>query len=97
VLTVAVPLGSRFKGYECFFVQDLELRPLAIRFRRERWVTSDGRTVVAPLPDEIEAILARCSAASCWPSIIRARSPCRGWIRSWEIVDPTYRSLLGDV
>lgn len=54
VLTVAVPEGSRFKGYESFFVQDLELRPLAIRFRRERWVTPDGRSVVAPLPDGID-------------------------------------------
>jgi hypothetical protein len=54
VVSVAVPAGSRFKGYESFFIQDLEIRPLAIRFRRERWVTPDGRTVVAPLPDGID-------------------------------------------
>jgi hypothetical protein len=54
VLTVAVPVGSRFKGHESFFVQDLELRPMAIRFRRERWLTPDGRTVVAPLPEGID-------------------------------------------
>ena len=54
VLTADVPEGSRFKGYERFFIQDLELRPVAIRFRRERWLTPDGRTVVAPLPDGID-------------------------------------------
>jgi hypothetical protein len=54
VVAVAVPEGSRFKGYESFVIQDLEIRPIAIRFRRERWVTPDGRTVVAPLPDGID-------------------------------------------
>ncbi len=31
-------------------VQDVVLQVRAIRYRRERWVTPDGRTVIAPLP-----------------------------------------------
>src|SRR5579863_5388208 len=54
VLSIAVPAGSRFKGYEDFLIQDVVLRPVAIRFRRERWLTPDGRTVVAPLPAGID-------------------------------------------
>ncbi len=46
----AVPSGARFKGYESFTVQDLKVEARVVCCRRERWVTPDGRTVIAPLP-----------------------------------------------
>src|SRR3954463_14382954 len=54
ILAAAVPLGSRFKGYADFLVQDLVLRVRCIRYRRERWLTPDGQLIVAPLPGGVE-------------------------------------------
>jgi Transposase IS66 family len=46
------PEGAVFKGYEDFVVQDLILKPRVILYRRERWLTPEGESLVAPLPVE---------------------------------------------
>jgi hypothetical protein len=43
------PVGSRNKGFEDIVVQDLSLNPTVTRYRRERWETPDGKTVIAEL------------------------------------------------
>jgi hypothetical protein len=54
VIEATVPLGSRFKGYADFLVQDLVLRVRCLRYRRERWLTPDGQLIVAPLPGGVD-------------------------------------------
>jgi hypothetical protein len=44
------PAPAQAGGYESYVVQELEIRPRVIRYRRARWLTPAGRTVVAPLP-----------------------------------------------
>ena len=55
VKATAVPEGSCFKGHEPFLVQDLVISASATRYQRERWITPDGRTVLAPLPVGVDS------------------------------------------
>src|SRR5918997_4506260 len=50
VVQAAPPPGSRFKGYQDILVRELTLTPAVVRYRRERWATPSGETVLAPLP-----------------------------------------------
>jgi hypothetical protein len=45
-----VPAGSRFKGYKTLVRRDLVLTAEVLRYKRERWLTPEGQTIIAPLP-----------------------------------------------
>ena len=50
VVRADVPECSRFKGYKSCFVRELVLKAELVHYRRECWITPDGRTMIAPLP-----------------------------------------------
>jgi hypothetical protein len=47
------PPGAVRHGYEDYFVQELVLHGKVTRYRRERLLTPDGQTWLAPLPDDV--------------------------------------------
>ena len=53
LLVVDAPVGSVSKGFEEYVVQELEMQAKARRYLRERLLTPDGHSVLAPLPDDV--------------------------------------------
>jgi len=49
-----VPEGSRFKGYDDFFVQEIVIKSVTTLYRKEKWLTPDGVLITAKLPTECE-------------------------------------------
>jgi hypothetical protein len=48
-----IPAGSKFKGYKNYTVQNIEIQSNTILYRRECWLTTDGKFIIAPLPDKV--------------------------------------------
>ncbi|MBM3299849.1 MAG: transposase [Deltaproteobacteria bacterium] len=53
VAAANVPKGSVRKGYEEFTIQGIRFQLHNTLYRRERWLTPDGDTIIAPLPEDV--------------------------------------------
>lgn len=81
-LRVDAPEGSRFKGYKSFFVRDLVLAAELVNYRRERWLTPEGKVIVAPLPEGVSSGFGRNLRRACLALHPRGRSQRRASPRS---------------
>lgn len=48
------PAGSTFNGYGDYFVQGLKIEACNTRYRLEKWITPDGKLLMAKLPAELQ-------------------------------------------
>ncbi len=55
VQALGVPKGARFKGYQDYAVQELEVIPKDVIYRLEVWQAPDGAVIRAVLPQEIKS------------------------------------------
>lgn len=54
ITALNVPEGSRFKGYQEYTVQELELIPKDITYKLEVWQAPDGKIIRGILPEEVK-------------------------------------------